>query len=68
MHDAGVAALQLAVVQCATADEPVKWGFTPVFLPNTCTLVTKLDADGVVRTRYEDGRQSSCDPETFDDK
>ena len=35
-------------------------------LPNSCQWVTKLDADGVVRARWEDGRMRPCDPNDFD--
>lgn len=35
-------------------------------LPNSCTWVTKQDADGTIRARWEDGRQAPCDPDNFD--
>lgn len=35
-------------------------------LPNACVLVTRQDADGVIRTIYLDGRQLPCDPINFD--
>lgn len=35
---------------------------TVTLLPDTCQQVTKLDADGEIRTRYETGRQTACAP------
>lgn len=37
------------------------WGRPVVPLPDSCQEVTKLDADGVVRTRSENGAQAPCE-------
>ena len=42
------------------------WGPKVPLLPNSCLYVRKIDADGVIRERWEDGRQAPCDPDNFD--